>query len=84
MRAPVSLKIPTLVLFGTADDEQPVDQSTARWHDAFRASAFTDYEIVTIADATHALWLGNGAERAILREPSEAMRRRLVAHRVLK
>jgi pimeloyl-ACP methyl ester carboxylesterase len=76
------LRLPTLVLFGDGDDEQPVEITRANWVLAFQQSAHMDYAIVVFPGATHSLWIGRG--NAIAHPPTDTIRAWLTAHGILR
>ncbi len=76
--AAAALTMPVLVLFGDADDQQPVERARERWLEAFGRSGHTEHEIVTLPGAGHSLWFGGGSPTPLFSAPTEAIRRWLL------
>jgi len=68
MAAPSRLRMPTLVVLGDRDDEEPWKRSRALWEEAFRAAGNREGRIVVLPGAAH----------------SEAIRRWLAGLRVIR
>jgi uncharacterized protein len=79
MDAPKRLTMPVLILFGDHDEEQPVEDSRARWLDAFRSAGKTNYTIETIPGASHSLWFAEVTPRPIVAAPTETIARWLTS-----
>ena len=84
MAAPSRLRVPTLVVLGDRDDEEPWKRSRALWEEAFRAAGNRDGRIVVLPGAAHSLWFGRGSPRPLDPAPTEAIGRWLTGLGVIR
>lgn len=84
MAAPSRLRLPTLVLFGDRDDEEPWHRSRALWEEAFRAAGNERGRIVVLPGAAHSLWFGRGSPRPLEAAPTRAIGRWLAGLGVIR